>query len=78
VVLDYVPGCRQPPLCEPLEPLEGVVDEDPVLVGLRLAVWLHRRSSCKQIIILNKKKKDENSIKLIKEKSVSEKLVGNS
>ena len=34
VVFNGVPGGGHAPLCEPLEPLESVVDEDPVLVGL--------------------------------------------
>jgi hypothetical protein len=47
-MLNNISGGRNSPLCEPLESLEGVVDEDPVFVRLGLAVRLDRCSSCKQ------------------------------
>jgi hypothetical protein len=46
-MLNNISGGRNSPLCESLESLEGVVDEDPVFVGLGLAVRLDRCSSWK-------------------------------
>ena len=47
---DYVPGGGEASLCEPLEALEGVVDEDPVLVWGHQLLLLHRRPSWKKIV----------------------------
>jgi hypothetical protein len=50
-MLNNISGGRNSPLCEPLESLEGVVDEDPVFVGLSLTVRLDRCSSWKKLNI---------------------------
>ena len=42
-MFDDVPGVWYAALCEALEPLEGVVDEDPVLVRRTLLLLLRSR-----------------------------------
>jgi hypothetical protein len=51
MMLNNISGGGNSPLCESLESLKGVVDEDPVFVGLGLTVRLDRCSSCKKINI---------------------------